>query len=107
MTIQSLTAVELQELLQSPPVPLVLDVREASEVRLAPFPGALHIPLGELTRRVEELETGRPIVCLCHHGVRSLRAAGYLATRGFTALFNLRGGIDAWSLDVDPQLPRY
>lgn len=107
MTIQTLTALELEALLQTPAAPLVLDVREASEVRLAPFPGALHIPLGELTRRVEELEASRPVVCLCHHGVRSLRAASYLATRGFTALFNLRGGIDAWSLDVDPSLPRY
>jgi rhodanese-related sulfurtransferase len=105
--IQSLTARELEQLLKSPAPPVVLDVREHSELRLAPFPGARHIPLGELTRRSGELDSGRPIVCLCHHGVRSHRAAVFLASCGFETLFNLRGGIDAWSLEVDGSTPRY
>jgi rhodanese-related sulfurtransferase len=56
---------------------------------------------------VGELDPDRPTVCICHHGVRSMSAARFLADQGFDELYNLAGGIDRYSLDVDPRLPRY
>ncbi|MEY2785118.1 MAG: hypothetical protein RL277_1328 [Planctomycetota bacterium] len=85
----------------------VLDVRERSELAIAPFPGARWIPLGELPRRVEELDASLTWVCLCHHGVRSAQAAAFLAAQGFDPVWNLSGGIERWSLEVDPAIPRY
>lgn len=85
----------------------VLDVREEDEVALAPFPCATHIPMAELPSRLEELDPDEEIVVLCHHGIRSAQVVGYLVERGFTRVYNLSGGIDAWSREVDPSVPRY
>jgi adenylyltransferase/sulfurtransferase len=90
--------------------PLVLlDVREADELEKARVEGTRWIPLGELESRIGELlgEKDAPIVVLCHHGSRSERAARLLLERGFTRAENLDGGIEAWSLTVDPSVPRY
>jgi rhodanese-related sulfurtransferase len=105
--IQSLEPEQVLALLSNPAPPQVLDVREGFELELAPFPGAVHIPMGELTRRHGELDPALPLLVVCHHGVRSLRAAAYLASLGFRQLINLRGGIDAWSRSVAPEIPRY
>ncbi len=89
--------------------PRLLDVREPEELAIASLPGAVHIPLGELAERIDELETGRDLewVVICHHGVRSAMATGFLAANGFSRASNLSGGIDRWSLEVDPGVPRY
>ncbi len=89
--------------------PRLLDVREPEELALAALPGAVHIPLGELAERIEELEASRDQewVVVCHHGVRSAMATGFLSANGFSRASNLSGGIDRWSLDVDPAVPRY
>lgn len=86
---------------------LILDVREPNEVFVAPFPGATHIPMGEIPSRVTELDPEREIVVVCHHGVRSAQVAIYLARIGFEHVLNLSGGIDAWSETADPTTPRY
>lgn len=86
---------------------LVLDVREPFEIALAPFPGATHIPMGDIPSRLTELDTRREIVVVCHHGVRSAQVAMYLAQNCFEHVLNLSGGIDAWSEDADPSTPRY
>jgi rhodanese-related sulfurtransferase len=87
---------------------VLVDVRESWEVRLCPFPGALHIPLGALPERgPEELDPSRETVLVCHHGVRSLQAALVLKGAGFSSVWSLRGGTDLYSRDVDPTLPRY
>jgi rhodanese-related sulfurtransferase len=86
---------------------VVLDVREAAELKIASLPGATHIPLAELPARVGELPTDRDIVVLCHAGVRSEHAMHFLHAAGFVRARNLSGGIDAWSRDVDPGVPRY
>ncbi|MCA8923958.1 MAG: hypothetical protein KDD82_19265 [Planctomycetes bacterium] len=105
---EHLTASEVARRLESPAPPGVLDVREAFEVQLAPFPGAVWIPLGELTQRWQELDEERPWVVVCHHGVRSASAAAWLEQHGeFPVLSNLRGGIEAWAREVDPSVPRY
>jgi len=88
---------------------LLLDVREAEEVEVARIEGSTWIPLAELESRVDELKPadGEAIVVLCHRGGRSLKAAGWLRGHGFAMVENLDGGIDAWSLTVDAELPRY
>ncbi|MFA6546357.1 MAG: rhodanese-like domain-containing protein [Limisphaerales bacterium] len=104
-----MTPKELADLLRSPNPPLLLDVRQPEEFALAALPGAKLIPLNELPERVGELAawSGREVVVYCHHGMRSAHAIGWLRRQGFTQLHNLAGGIDRWSQDVDPNLPRY
>ena len=85
----------------------LIDVREPHEFEIAKIPGAKLIPLGSLPARVSELDSSRPIVLHCHHGQRSMRALEFLHQAGFRKLKNLRGGIDAWSKQVDPTVPRY
>lgn len=87
--------------------PLILDVREDWEVRTARLPDTLHIPMRQIPMRLGELPKDAEIVVLCHHGVRSLQVAGFLAQHGYKNLFNLTGGIDAWAKDVDPTMPIY
>ena len=85
----------------------LLDVREPQELAIASLPGALHIPMREVPGRLEQLDRDRPIVVMCHTGVRSRHVAGFLLANDFEQVFNLAGGIDAWSAEVDPTLPRY
>ncbi|MDH4428676.1 MAG: rhodanese-like domain-containing protein [Acidovorax sp.] len=91
--------------------PLVLDVREPWELQTASITAEgfelVAIPMGELPSRLAELDSARPIACLCHHGARSLRVAAFLAQNGFGQVANITGGIDAWSLETDHAVPRY
>lgn len=91
--------------------PLVLDVREHWELETASVrPDGFQlvaIPMSELQQRLAELDPARPVACLCHHGGRSQRVAMFLAQQGFGRVANIAGGIDAWSQDVDPGVPRY
>ena len=65
------------------------------------------IPMGEITQRIGELDSSRPVACLCHHGARSMRVAQFLAQQGFEQVANIAGGIDAWTQERDPSVPRY
>lgn len=85
----------------------VLDVRLAHELRLAKLPGALWIPLHELSQRLAEVPRDRPVFALCHLGQRSAAATQLLREQGFAAARNIAGGIDAWSREVDSAVPRY
>ncbi|MBS0468484.1 MAG: sulfurtransferase [Proteobacteria bacterium] len=91
--------------------PLVLDVREPWELQSASVAAQgfelVAIPMGQLPARLTELDPTRPTACLCHHGVRSLRVAVFLAQSGFGNVANITGGIDAWSHERDPAVPRY
>lgn len=98
---------ELAELMRAEPPPQLVDVREPHEWEIARIDGALLIPLRELPGRLGELDGHREIVTQCHTGVRSLRALEILRGAGFSRVRSLRGGIDAWSLEVDPTVPRY
>jgi len=83
-----------------------LDVRRIDERELCHL-GGIHIPLQEIMTRLDEISRDkRPLIVYCHHGVRSLQATQFLKYHGFDAL-SLRGGIDAWSLEIDPTVPRY
>lgn len=84
----------------------LLDVRQPEERQISTL-GGFHIPLNELEARYEELPHDKlPLIVYCHHGVRSLYATQFLKFHGFDAL-SLRGGIDAWSTEIDPSVPRY
>ncbi|SFE78684.1 rhodanese-like domain-containing protein [Paracidovorax wautersii] len=91
--------------------PLVLDVREPWELQTASVSAEgfdlLTIPMGSVPDRLAEIDASRPIACLCHHGMRSLRVAAFLEHHGFARVANISGGIDAWSQERDPAVPRY
>jgi adenylyltransferase/sulfurtransferase len=97
---------ELAAALERGAVTLV-DVREPQEYEIAHIEGARLIPLGHLPERLAELDSSEEIVLHCHTGERSRRALEFLRQSGFRKLKNLRGGIDAWSREVDPEVPRY
>jgi rhodanese-related sulfurtransferase len=86
----------------------LLDVREDWETQLAPVPTDLkHIPMGQVADRLDELDPKQDTVVICRSGGRSLQVARFLAGHGFVSVFNLAGGILAWSRDVDPTIPQY
>ena len=87
----------------------LLDCREPDEHAITRIEGAVLMPMRTIPERIAELEShrGSRIVVHCHHGVRSLRVARFLRERGFMAAQSMAGGIDAWSLEIDPATPRY
>lgn len=85
----------------------LIDVREPYEWRIARIEGARLVPLGQVGARFGEFARDRDVVLYCHHGVRSLTAAEFLVSRGFTRVWNLSGGIDRWSSEVDPSVATY
>lgn len=97
----------LRERMDSGEPCILLDVREPFEFEMARIEGASLIPLGQLPVRWQELDREKEIFVLCHSGVRSERAAEYLRSAGFARVANVAGGIDAWSEEVDPNVPRY
>jgi rhodanese-related sulfurtransferase len=110
MPVREVSAQQLARALEGPEAerPVVLDVRNPDEVRLASFPGAMLVPLPELPGRLDEVRevADRPVVVLCHTGVRSYHAAAFLESVGIAAA-SLRGGIEGWAVEVDPRMPRY
>jgi rhodanese-related sulfurtransferase len=104
--IAEIEAGELKERLERGDRIVVLDVREPGELEMARFPGARHIPMGDIPSRLSELERDAETVVLCHHGIRSAQVAIYLTRMGFEHVLNLIGGIDSWAL-LDPATPRY
>ena len=98
---------ELDEMRKEEVPHLLLDVREPSEHAASRIAGAKLMPLGELPGRFGELPRDIPIVVHCHHGGRSAQAVRFLRQAGFEHAKNLTGGIDDWSLKVDPSVPRY
>ncbi|MFN5755426.1 MAG: rhodanese-like domain-containing protein [Planctomycetia bacterium] len=89
--------------------PLLLDCRTVEEHAIAKIDGSVLIPMQEIAERLAELDPWRdkPIIVHCHHGVRSLRVTHFLREKGFSQAQSMKGGIDAWSVEVDPSVPRY
>ena len=90
----------------------LLDVREAWEFETARIERSVNIPMSTLVARIDEVRAlqaskDTPMVVICHHGVRSMQCARYLASQGVERLINLTGGIDAWSTQIDPSVPVY
>ena len=84
-----------------------IDVREPWEHQVCKIDGATLIPLGSLAASLEMLPDVDEVICYCHHGMRSLDAAAWLRFQGIEKAKSLAGGIERWSLDVDPNIPRY
>lgn len=85
----------------------ILDVREPSEHAICRIDGSLHIPMNEITTRIDELNKTKETVVVCHHGMRSMQIALLLENHGFENVSNLQGGIDAWAIEIDPAMARY
>ncbi|OGW92043.1 MAG: molybdenum cofactor biosynthesis protein MoeB [Omnitrophica bacterium RIFCSPHIGHO2_02_FULL_63_14] len=105
--IDEITAAELKGWMDRKKKFVLLDVREPNEYDINRIPGSKLIPLGQVVERAKELDTADEIVVHCHFGGRSAKAAGLLQGLGFRKVKNLAGGIDAWSLEADPSVPRY
>jgi rhodanese-related sulfurtransferase len=104
-----MTPQELAEKLRSASPPRLLDVRQPEEHTFVALPNSTLIPLGELRARADEIEDWKDaeVVVYCHHGIRSAQAVAQLRAIGFADVHNLAGGIDRWTSEVDPMLPRY
>jgi len=87
--------------------PPLVDVREEVEFGLARVEGARLLPLSRFDEWAPTLDPEEELVFMCHHGVRSAQVCAFLARAGFRRLHNLEGGIDLWSAEVDPEVPRY
>ena len=106
---QYLTPAQLSEWIadDSRSKPVLLDVREPWEFELCRLEDSIHIPMASVPVRMEELDSERDLVMICHHGARSYQVASFLEQRGFTRLYNLESGIDGWARTVDPSMPKY
>jgi len=106
---KQLHPVSLKEWLDDPArkSPLLVDVRESWEYRYCCIEGSTLLPLGQLPQRLTELEPEAEIVMICHLGVRSYRAGLILEQAGFSNVYNLQGGVEAWARDVDPAMRKY
>lgn len=105
--ITQLTPIQLQQHLQNNEDLFLLDVREPFEFEYAKISGSALIPMNQIQQRLHELQVDREMIVICHHGVRSQMVAEFLEYSGFSRIYNLAGGIDAWSQEVDSSVPRY
>lgn len=87
--------------------PLLLDVREPWEHETCHIPHVVLMPMQTVPVRLQELDPDAVIVCVCHHGGRSMQVANFLERNGFPHVINLSGGVHAWAQQVDPSMPTY
>ncbi|MYM33739.1 sulfurtransferase [Duganella sp. FT50W] len=106
---QQITAPELAAWLadDARPDPVLLDVRENWEFETCRIDGSVQIPMNTIPARIDDLDEEAAIVCICHHGARSLQVAAFLERNGFGQMINLTGGIHAWALQVDSTMAKY
>ena len=104
-----ITPAELAQRLAAGEAFRLLDVRESEELAICAIDGALHMPMGDVPMRSLELDPDDsvPLVCICHHGMRSANVAAFLESRDFANVWNLTGGIDRWAGEVDEGMARY
>lgn len=109
MPVPEINVTEARARLSSATPPRLIDVREPDEWAIAKIDGAELLPLSQWPAIAQEKLTdpSEPLLIQCHHGGRSAQAAAFLIRSGFTDVHNVAGGIDAWSLEVDPAVPRY
>jgi rhodanese-related sulfurtransferase len=87
--------------------PVLLDVREPWEYQTCRIEGSTLAPMNTIPARVQELDSDTETVVICHHGARSFQVAVFLERNGFSNLYNLQGGVNAWADQVEPTMPRY
>lgn len=107
--VEQIQPAELDRKLKAGELVYLVDVRQPMEYDHCRLPGAMLLPLHELSCRLAEVEppAGAMIVVYCHHGIRSLSGAAIIQQAGFGPVASLAGGIEAWSLMIDPTIPRY
>ena len=102
-----ITPHEVKDLLARDPKVLFVDVREKWEYDTARIAESVLIPLGEIPANLQRLEHAEQLVLFCHHGMRSLDAAAWLRSQGVEGAQSMTGGIERWSTEIDPSVPRY
>jgi rhodanese-related sulfurtransferase len=107
MTDLELTPADLKQRLDRAEKLLLIDVREPWEYEVCRIAGAKLIPMGTIPANLQSLDTDDDVICYCHHGMRSLDVAVWLRKQGVAGAKSLAGGIERWSLEIDPQVPRY
>jgi rhodanese-related sulfurtransferase len=107
MNYQTITPAEFAARMKETDAPLLIDVREPVEYEIARVEGAQLLPMSRFYEWAGTLDKEREIVVMCHHGIRSAQVCQALAQGGFTKLYNLAGGINRWSREVDPSVPVY
>ena len=105
--IPEITPREVKQMMDAKQPFVLIDVREPHEFQICRMPGSKLIPLGEVPKRMHELDSAQEIVVYCRSGQRSGQAVGLLMKAGFRKIHNLKGGILAWSDQVDPSVPKY
>lgn len=98
---------ELKQLIKKNSDLLILDVREGWEYDTCAIEGSKNIAMAQIAASLDSLDKEQEIVVMCHHGMRSYQVAAFLEQQGFEHIYNLDGGIHAWSTDVDPTMPKY
>ena len=86
---------------------ILIDVREKDELEICKIDGAINMPMSSIMETFSELDPKLSYSLYCHHGMRSMQVANFLLSKGFKCLFNLQGGIDAWSREIDSSVERY
>lgn len=108
-TIKEISCTELKRRLDAGEQPIILDIREPHELEICSLKNTFHIPLGDLRFRLDELDNHKDseIIIYCRTGRRSLMAAQFMQECGFSQVFNLAGGVYAWSDEIDPSFEKY
>jgi rhodanese-related sulfurtransferase len=86
---------------------LLVDVREPQEYAICHIEGSVLIPMGTIPANLQKLDTDDDVICFCHHGMRSMDVANWLRAQGVKSAKSMSGGIDRWSVEIDPKVPRY
>jgi rhodanese-related sulfurtransferase len=86
---------------------LLVDVREPHEHAICHIEGSVLIPMGTIPANLQKLDVDEDVICFCHHGMRSMDVANWLRVQGVKSAKSMAGGIDRWSIEIDPQVPRY
>jgi rhodanese-related sulfurtransferase len=107
MDFKNINPSQLSERMRGEEPPLVIDVREPEEYELARVEGTRLLPLSLFNEWATSLDPVRETVFMCHHGMRSAQVCAWLSRQGFEKVYNLAGGIDRWSTEIDPTVPRY
>ena len=102
-----ITPKEVKERLDRGEKLLLVDVREPQEYAICRIEGATLVPMGAIPANLQKLDVDEDVICYCHHGMRSLDVANWLRSKGVNGAKSMTGGIDRWSIDIDPSVPRY
>lgn len=86
---------------------MLIDVREPHEYAICRIEGAVLMPMGTIPANLQKLDGDEDVICFCHHGMRSMDVANWLRAQGVQSAKSMAGGIDRWSLEIDPKVPRY